>query len=481
MFDSIKNFIGGIWNKMFNKGTIESKMNVKVAMSNDMVNAIDLWKSIHENKSPWVDKKNVFSMNLGQGIASTFAKLVTIEFKSEIKNNDFLNKDYQVVIDNIRNYTQFACAEGGVIFKPYLSNGHIRVDFVKADEFYPVTFTDNQMTACIFTETITKGDTVYTRVEYHSLVGTDYTIINKAFKKKNINNNSINQTPGDEIALTEVEEWASFAPQGTLGNVEKPLFSYFKMPFANTIDSSSPLGVSAFAPISDDILKKADEQYSRIDWEYVGSELAIDVSRDMIKPKYDNKGNKIGDGLPKGKERLYRRLDIDPLADKTSGWNVFSPAIRDISLYNGLQHQLRTIEFLVGLAYGTISDPDTTDKTATEIESSKQNSFQTVSDMQKSQKSSLKGLAYAMSYWGQLARLPVKPVDVEKDMTFEYDDSIIVNKNDDLASMQADVASGILLPEIYLAKKYKCSVEEAKKMMPDTSTLINKSPFDTTA
>ena len=101
--------------------------------------------------------------------------------------------------------------------------------------------------------------------------------------------------------------------------------------------------------------------------------------------------------------------------------------------------------------------------------------------MQKAQKNSLKGLAYAMSYWGQLAKLPVKPVDIEKDMTFEYDDSIIVNKNDDLASMQADVASGILLPEIYLAKKYKCSVEEAKKMMPNTSTLINKSPFDTTA
>ena len=179
MFNTIREWIKGAWNKMFNKGTIESKMNVQVAMSNDMVNAIDLWKSIHENKSPWVDKKNVFSMNLGQGIASIFAKLVTIEFKSEIKNNDFLNEQYQVVIDNIRNYTQFACAMGGLIFKPYLSNGHIEVDMVLADSFFPTAYNSRgEITGCIFIETKTQGDTTYTRLEYHNLVNADYKIIN---------------------------------------------------------------------------------------------------------------------------------------------------------------------------------------------------------------------------------------------------------------------------------------------------------------
>lgn len=458
---------------MFNKSTIENKMNVDIAISNDMVNAIELWKQIHENKSPWVDKKTVFSMNLGQGIASTFAKLVTIEFKSEIKNNDFLNEQYQVAIDNIRNYTQFACAEGGVIFKPYLNNGKISVDFVKADEFYPVAFKDNQMTACIFLDTKTIGDNVYTKVEYHSLVNTDYTIMNKLFKKKSYNGYvGADQSLGNEVLLTEVEEWAQLAPMGTLKNVEKPLFAYFKMPFANTIDSNSPLGVSVFAPISDDILKKADEQYSRIDWEYKGSELAIDV--DITTIKKDEHGNEI---LPVGKERLFRKLDIDG-TDETKNYNVFSPNIRDISLYNGLQHQLRTIEFLIGLAYGTISDPNTIDKTATEIEMNKQNSFQTVSDMQKSQKSALKTLAYGMAYWGMLAKLPVKPIDVEKDIEFNYGDSIITNKDDMLMGMAADVASGLLRGELYIAKKYGVSEEVAKTMMPDTSTLVKPSLFD---
>lgn len=492
MFQGIISKVKEVLNKLFNKSTIESKANVEIAVSNEMQNAIDRWTSIYENKAPWVDKKTVFSMNLGAGIANEFAKLVTIEFKSEILNNPFLNEEYQAVIENIRNYTEFAAAKGGLVFKPYLSNNHIEVDLVQADMFYPTTFNSRgDILGAIFIETKTIGDTIYSRLEVHNMTtikenGKDIScteIKNIAFKKKNYNQLALSRenTLGDEISLTEVEDWANLEPSTTIKNIDKPLFAYFKMPLANNIDSSSPLGVSVFAPVADDILKKADEQYSRIDWEYKGSELAIDVSKEMIRPNYDKNNNYIDDGMPVGKERLYRKLDIDPVADKTSSWNVFSPAIRDISLYNGLQHQLRTIEFMVGLAYGTISDPQNTDKTATEIESSKQRSWQTVSDIQKAQKKSLKHLGYAMSVWGQIGKLPVKPLNIEKDMTFDYDDSIIRNKNDDLASMQVDVASGILRAEIYLAKKYGVSEDVAKTMMPDTSTIINPSPFDTTA
>ena len=65
-----------------------------------------------------------------------------------------------------------------------------------------------------------------------------------------------------------------------------------------------------------------------------------------------------------GRERLYRALDIDHTADKTSGWNVFSPDIRDTSMFNGLNELLRQVEFLCGLATGTISKPLESDKTA---------------------------------------------------------------------------------------------------------------------
>lgn len=475
MFQGIINKLKEVFSKMMNKGTVQEKMQVDVSISNDMIDAIDRFINIYQNNPPWRDdSKGIYSMNLGAGIASEFAKLVTIEFKSEISNNEFLNKEYQVVIDNIRNNVELACAGGGIIFKPYLSNGHIEVDVVQADSIYPVSFNSRgEMTAVILPETKTIGDWTYTRMEYHSLEGTEYTIINKAFKKKNYNTNiaAIDQL-GEEIALTEVEEWKNLAPVPVIfHNVEKPLFAYFKMPNKNTIDLNSPLGVSIYERVSgiNGLLQKADEQYSRIDWEYKASELAIDVSRDMLKPEYDDNGNMIGDGLPQGKERLYRRLDIDPTADKTSGWNVFSPQIRDVSLYNGLQHILRNIEFLVGLAYGTISDPNETDKTAEEIKSSKQRSYQTVKDIQNNLRIALETLAYAMAYLGNnnIGKLGTTPIDIEKDISFNFDDSVVVDKKSELDSMFGDVSANIIKPKFYIMKKYGVDEKTAEEMAAD--------------
>jgi A118 family predicted phage portal protein len=478
MFDTFKNFVKGVINKLFNKDLIQQKTNVSIAVSNDMSNAIDLWTKLYMDEAPWVNNKTVFSMNTAAGITSEFARLVTLEFKSEISNNAFLNKEYQVVIDNIRNYTEFACAKGGLVFKPYLNGDHIEVDLVQADSFFPTAYNSRgEITGIVFIETKVIGEYTYSRLEYHSMTKNGYLIKNTAFKNRNYNqvNASMNQTLGQEISLEEVDDWSQLEPEVIIKNIDRPLFSYFKMPLANTIDTSSPLGVSVYARVSKDLLKKIDEQYSRILWEFEGSELGIDIDSDMLKK--DENGNPI---MPQGKERLYRKLDIDPTASGTSQWNVFSPEIRDSSLFNGLNQLLRKVEFLCGLAYGTLSDPNDTDKTAEEIKSSKQRSYQTVKDIQKALKNALEGLAYAMSVWGQLGGLSVSPVDVDKDMSFDFDDSIVVDKEKELASMQADVSSGLLRPEIYLAKKYGISEEEALKMMPTTDTLIRNSPFDST-
>lgn len=478
MFDTLKSFIKGVLNKMFNKSTIENKMNIDIAVSNDMSNAIDLWTMLYEDNAPWVNNKTIFSMNTATGIASEFARLVTIEFKSEISNNEFLNNEYQAVIDSIRIYTEYACAKGGLVFKPYLSDGHIEVDLVQADSFFPTAYNSRgEITGTVFVETKTEGDFTYTRLEYHNLSKDGYLIRNSAFKKRNYNQlrTSMDQTLGQQIPLTDVEEWSQLEPEVIIKNIDKPLFSYFKMPLANNIDSSSPLGVSVYARVSKDLLRKIDEQYSRILWEFEGSELGIDIDSDMLKK--DEEGNPI---MPQGKERLYRKLDIDPNSSGTSQWNIFSPEIRDSSLFNGLNQLLRKAEFLCGLAYGTISDAQDTDKTATEIKASKQRSYQMVKDIQKSLQNALEGLAYAMSVWGQLGGLSVAKIDVNKDMSFDWDDSIIVDKDTELAIMQSDVASGLLRPELYLMKRYGVSEVEALKMMPDTSATIKPSPFDNT-
>ena len=84
-------------------------------------------------------------------------------------------------------------------------------------------------------------------------------------------------------------------------------------------------------------------------------------------------------GLPKRKNQIYRKYDVDSLDGNF--YNIFSPEIRDSSQFNYFNKILQRIEFNCGLAYGTLSDPQTVEKTAEEIRTSKQRSYTQVSSI----------------------------------------------------------------------------------------------------
>lgn len=450
----IKEFIeriGQVIRKMLGREKIKDAIGVEVAVSDKMANEIDLWAKMYKNEPPWKEK-NIKLCGLPAAIAGEFARLVTLELKTEVTGNDFINEEYQAVVSDIRKYTEYACAKGGLAMKPYASEGHIEVDMVQADRFFPTKFNSRgEVTAAVFAESLTVGKKVYTRLEYHQHEGTMYHINNKAFVKQDLDNVEV---LGKEVPLTAVPEWANLQEEVTLKNVKMPLFAYFKIPNANNVDDTSPLGVSVYSRAINDI-KEADNQWTRLLWEFEGSELAIDA--DITLFKKDDKGNYE---FPKGKDRLFRMMDLDDNAEK---YKVFAPAIRDENLINGFNAILRRIEFNVGLAYGTLSDPNTVDKTAEEIKASKQRSYSTVSDIQKSLQTALEQLVYAMDVMSQLSGLSGRK---KYEMSFDWDDSIVIDKEQELASMQQDAVAGFIRKELYVAAKYGVSEEEALKMMP---------------
>lgn len=461
MFESFKSFISKVVNRVLNKGGVQEKLGVEIAVSDKMSQAIEMWTKLYEG-TPHTHNANYKKMDLAASIASELARLTTLELDSSITGSDFLNEQYQEVLKNIRIYTEFACAKGGVVFKPYVNEEAIEVDCVQADCFYPISYNSRgDITSAAFLEYKVVGKDLYTRVEHHNLVKDGYHINNRAFLKKNYSVVSTDNL-GQPIPLQSVDDWSSLAEDVTIKNVNRPLFAYFKMPLANHIDNKSPLGVSVFSRAIQSI-EEADKQYDRILWEYEGSELAIDADDGVF--KRDTEGNLI---MPAGRERLFRALGFD----NEEMYKVYSPNIRDVSLFNGLNQLLRKIEFKCGLAYGVLSDAQESDKTAEEIKSSKQRSYSTVKDIQRNLQFALEQLVEAMDVLCKLYNLETGAYE----MSFNWDDSLIMNKDVELASMQADVSAGILRPEIYLAKKYGCSEEEALKMMPNVEESI-KSPF----
>ncbi len=436
--------------------SVDKALNIKIPVNQKMAEAIQRWGNLYKDIAPYI-KTGTKSMELPSAIASELARLTTIEMKSEVTVKDsednMLNKSYQKVIDKLRVQTEYVAAYGGIMLKPYFDDNSISVEFVKADKFMPVGFTDGEMTSVVFIDQFVDEQDTYTRLELHELTGTDYYVMNRAFRKGPKHTGET--TLGREIKLSSVEIWKDLEELNTLENVVKPLFSYFKMPLANNIDPDSDLGVSVYSK-SEGLIQEATEMWDRINWEYKAKEVALDVSESMF----------INGKLPEGKERLYRKYVVDRKQDD-SFYQIYSPEIRDSSHYKGLNKILQRIEFNCGLAYGTLSDVQEVEKTAEEIKSSKQRSYSTIKDIQKSLQQALDQLVYGINQYAKLYNLGSFD---EYEISFEWDDSIIMDKKSESTAMLQEVAAGLIKPEIYLAYRYGVTEEQARLMMPGVET-----------
>ena len=80
--DIIRRVVG----KMFPKQNLERKLDVQIATSGVMDNAISLWLQMYENKPPWMGgKEAVRTMNLPAAIAEEFSRLILTEFEFKLE------------------------------------------------------------------------------------------------------------------------------------------------------------------------------------------------------------------------------------------------------------------------------------------------------------------------------------------------------------------------------------------------------------
>lgn len=456
MFTKFLNWIKGVI-KMFNN-TIGNVFDVNVAISSEMANAITLFEKVYMNEASWLKEDEVESLELGSSIANEFTRLTTLEMKSEITGSaraDFLNEQYNKIKDRLNQNLEIGNAIGGLVFKPYVKDGQLYVDLIKGSCFYPTEFNSSgDVIAGIFTSQITKGENIYTRLEYHKFYekplenNISYVIKNVAYKS---NNNSI---LGTKIDLIKIPEWANIQEETAIQYVEKPLFSYYKPPTANNIDPESPIGVSVYARAIN-LIKEADRQWERIVWEYEASEKAVYVDELATKPSQNKKKSFETNKL---KGRLYKTLNTGK--NEADFFKDYSSEIRDEALWRGLNKTLQRIEFNVGLAYGTLSEPNTIDKTATEIKASKQRSYATVSKMQENLQKALENLIYAMDVLTTLYNLAPQG---SYEVSFNWDDSLVVDTEREQTLQMQEVTAGLRSKIKYIMFRYGLTEEQAQQ------------------
>lgn len=455
---------------MISPKQVADKLKITPAISDKMQRAIEEWHSMYMNKLQYDEQGNkIHTLNLPYTIADEKSRLATLELKTEVFDPNteetkegtrahYLNEQYQLLTGKIRHKLTPAIAMGTMAIKPVpnIEDNTFSYDYVLANEFYPISFNDKgKLIHCVFVEQIIKKSVTYTRFETHELKGGTITVKNEAYKSQ-ANGTDINS----KINLNEVSEWANLEPQVTITStngikLDRLLVATFIMPNANNTDIHSKMGVSGYANAVD-LIKNANDIYSSLMWEMRGGELAIDSPRDTLKVQYDKQGNPIT-VLPKHEKRLFREVNISS-ASGDDLYKVFNPALRDSNYLNVLTNILMSIEDNVGLSRGTLSRVDVIAKTATEIKSSKQKTYQTNKAIQESLQQTLEDIIYILDIYTSLYNLAPQG---EYDSKFEWDDSILVDVENELKQKQSLVGTGVLFPEELRAWYNEIDLEKA--------------------
>lgn len=503
--------------KMIGGRTIEQTLHVTPIMSSQMEEAIQQWTNMYKNQAEWLKEPSfnnptrVVSLGLPALIASEKARTALLEMQSEITTPtekveidnpnfkpaepdelgniiptmepptikeerpktstvraEYLNEQYKKLKKQLRRQIEYGIAKGGLVIKPYLvantadgekADWQIEFDFIQADAFFPLAFNaSGEITEAAFIQTQVEKDVVYRRLEYHKWQNNIVTIINKAFKSSNNTNQGdlSGVDLGQEVPLTSIPVWKDLQDKVEIKDVQKPLFAYFKMPEANTIDPTSPLGVSGYSRAVS-LIKDADMQYSRLLWEYEGGELAIDIDRDAMSFKDDGKG--MQHTVPSHlQQRLFRTVDLG----ESNTYQPYNPMLRDASFIQGLNTILMRIEDVTGLSRGTISDASSEAKTATELKILKQRSYQTNADIQRAIEDTLKNVVYIMDTYCSLYEITE---DGEYDVNFEWDDSILVDVDAELSKQITLLQNGLTSKEEVRMWYYGETERQAKEAL----------------
>lgn len=495
LWSNIVEKLKGVIQKMVGVKTVEQALNISPSLSGDMENAIKLWADMYKNKAPWLhepnwnDNRRIVSLGLPSMIAAEKARLCLIEWESEItvptekiieaplsvlknaikdpddtnsnlpeidiptqfikekrllsppERAEFLNKQYKKLKKQIRRQLEYGFAKGGFVIKPYIVFKNsvatdIEYSYVQADGFFPLTFdVSGRITEAVFVETKIEKNVVYHRLEWHRFRDNTLEIINKAYKSEIIGGNIDNDNLGRPVPLTDIPEWAELQEITTINNIGRPLFAYFRVPEANIIDTNSPLGVSCYARAVK-LIENADVQYSTLLWEYEAGQIAIDIDRDALNT-VEGSDNRTHTVMNQLQNRLYRTVDLG----NEETYHPFTPTLRDGSYMSGLNAILMRIEDVTGLSRGTISDASAEARTATELKILKQRSYQTNKDIQTALEDTLKDVIEIMDIYCDLYNLAPQG---EYEVSFDWDDSILTDKQEELNKQMILFDRGII-------------------------------------
>ena len=449
MFEGFKRFWKGFM-QMFGYTTLKQIVGKDITLSDKMIDAINEWKQMLNGQADWITD-SIVSLGIEEGICREFADCALVEMETSL-SNERLDRIYQKNISNLNENIQEGLALGSFVLKPL---GEAAAEFVSADKIIPISFGDDGKPNDIAFLTVKKvGDVDYfTRFERHYFINGNLTIENKCFHSQT------SRDIGLPYSLEAVEEWANIDPGPiTYPGMNRMDFGYYRNPIKNRIDGSA-CGVSVYESAVD-LIRKADIQGARLDWEYESGERAIHVDNKAL--KQDKSTGRFS--MEKLKKRLYRGLNLEAGKDQEL-LKEYSPEMRDEAFKRGLEEYKREIEFSVGLAYGDLSDVQEVAKTATEIKTSKNRKYNRVTAIQNNLCDCLEDFAAGLAFYNSM-------LNSGYEFSCKFNDSILTDEETERNQDRADVSMGAMQLWEYRMKWYGETEKQAKAAVQNPAEVI---------
>lgn len=443
-----------------NSGTdIGKEFGVELISSNEMNTALKKWDNISTGKPSWLNgEDDIETVNMAKHISDTRAKLTTLDIGIAVSGSaraDYLQKLVDELLKRLPDRVAEADRMGGIMIK---WNGK-SWDFILPGNF-GVTEKDSngEIIGAIFAAHTSQGSAHYTRLEYHRFEGNVqdggrlYRVSNKAYKNQLSRKGEI--TLGAEVALDKIDAWAHLTPEIGIRRLEKPLFAYYRVPGANTIDPTSPLGLSVFANAITE-LKAIDIAVSRKNMEVEDSKKITFVGQALVK----NAQNK-GVQLP----RFVQGLGMGLNDTETSAIHEHTPALLTDQRIKDINFDLSMAGVKCGFSEGVfVLDGQTGMITATQVEADDRDTIQTIKDDRDALKDAIEQAIYGANALATLYQLA--PLG-EYEVNFNFGD-ITYNYEEDKAAWRAYAMQGWVPVWLYFVKFEGYSEEEAKALVSE--------------
>lgn len=441
----------------FHTTKLEEITGVDANISAEMYRRISLWADMMRGKAPW--NKEAPACGILPQIAGRLNYFVKREITLDVKN-EALEKPLKHLNKNIGRVVEYITLLGGGLLRPIFAANKLQYEIIPLGNYLPTQYDfDGTLNGAIILKTIAEKKRQFILCEIHSYDGLNHNVRSKLYE----------ETDGTlrPVPLTVCAQTEEITPEYTWSKCGHPMIIEFRSNVTNKIDGSNvPV---ALIDAAVDLIKHADEQLARMDWEQEAGEKRVFADRDMFTKRKLKNGDTDEVILGATLNKLLVKIDGDGSADG-SKIHEYSPELRTEAQEKYLQAIYKRIEQTINIGKGTVSDAEQLQQTATQYTGGRQELYAIVDDIEDEIAAKYADAAEVFAYMAeayQLAGAPKAQHETDELYTIKWNDD--QTRKDIIQSKQIamqEISSGVLNKWEYRRDFYGEDEETAKANVP---------------